>query len=77
MPEIVSEIALRIFLHENTSLNNNLLETAYLWPHTTPHDSWDNSVGTATGYVLDDRGVDVRVLVGSRIFTSPRRPDRL
>jgi hypothetical protein len=31
----------------------------------------------ATGYGLDDRGVGVRVPVGSRIFSSPRRPDRL
>jgi hypothetical protein len=29
------------------------------------------------GYGLDDRGVGVRVTVGSRIFSSPRRPDRL
>jgi hypothetical protein len=34
-------------------------------------------VGTATGYGLDDRGVGVRVPVGSRILTSPYRPDRL
>jgi hypothetical protein len=34
-------------------------------------------VGIATGYVLDDRGVGVRVPVGSRIFSFPRRPDRL
>jgi hypothetical protein len=27
--------------------------------------------------VIDDRGVGVRVPVGSRIFSSPRRPDRL
>jgi hypothetical protein len=33
--------------------------------------------GIATGYGLDDRGVGVRVPVGSRIFSSPRRPDRL
>jgi hypothetical protein len=31
----------------------------------------------ATGYGLDDREVGVRVPVGSRIFSSPRRPDRL
>jgi hypothetical protein len=30
-----------------------------------------------TGYGLDDRGVGVRVPVGSRIFSSPRRPERL
>jgi hypothetical protein len=31
----------------------------------------------ATGYGLDDRGVGVRVPVGSRLLSSPRRPDRL
>jgi hypothetical protein len=31
----------------------------------------------ANGYGLDDRGVRVQVPVGSRIFTSPYRPDRL
>jgi hypothetical protein len=30
-----------------------------------------------TGYGLDDQGVEVRVLVEARIFTSPCRPDRL
>jgi hypothetical protein len=37
----------------------------------------DSVVGIATGYGLDDRGVGVRVPVGSRIFTSLRLPDRL
>jgi hypothetical protein len=41
------------------------------------HRSWDSSVGIATGYGLDDRGVGVRVPEGSKIFSSPRRPDRL
>jgi hypothetical protein len=36
-----------------------------------------SSVGIATGYGLDDGGVEVRVPVGSRIFSSPCRPDRL
>jgi hypothetical protein len=39
--------------------------------------SRDSSVGIATGYGLADRGVGVRVPVGSRIFSSPRRTDRL
>jgi hypothetical protein len=39
--------------------------------------SRDNTVGIATGYGLDDRVVGVRVPVGSRIFSSSRRPDRL
>jgi hypothetical protein len=37
----------------------------------------DSSVGIATRYGLDDRGVGVRDPVGSRIFSSPRRRDRL
>jgi hypothetical protein len=39
--------------------------------------SRDSVVGIATSYGLDDRGVGVRVPVGSRIFSSARRPDRL
>jgi hypothetical protein len=38
--------------------------------------SRDSAVGMATGYGLDDRGVGVRVPVGSRIFSSLYRPDR-
>jgi hypothetical protein len=40
-------------------------------------ESRDSSVCTATGYGLDDRGVGVRVPVGSRIFTSLSRSNRL
>jgi hypothetical protein len=36
----------------------------------------DGAVGIAAGYGLDDRVVGVRVPVVSRIFSSPRRPDR-
>jgi hypothetical protein len=36
----------------------------------------DSVVGIATGYGLDDHGVGVRAPVGSRIFSSPRRPDQ-
>jgi hypothetical protein len=39
--------------------------------------SRDSVIGRATGYGLHDRVVGVRVPVGSRIFSSPRRPDRL
>jgi hypothetical protein len=37
----------------------------------------DSAVGIVTGYRLEDRGVGIRVPVGSRIFSSPRRPDWL
>jgi hypothetical protein len=39
--------------------------------------SRDSVADIATGYGLDDRETGVRVPVGSRIFSSPRRPDRL
>jgi hypothetical protein len=39
--------------------------------------SRDSVVGIATGYGLDDQGVGVRVPVGSRTFSSPRRPDQI
>jgi hypothetical protein len=39
--------------------------------------SRNSAVGTATGMKLDDRGVEIRVPVGSRIFICPCRPDRL
>jgi hypothetical protein len=39
--------------------------------------SRDSIVRIATSYGLNDRGVGVRVPLGSRIFSSSRRPDRL
>jgi hypothetical protein len=39
--------------------------------------SRDSVVGITTSYGLDDRGVGVRIPVGSRIFTSSNRPDCL
>jgi hypothetical protein len=64
-----------------------------VWRHNTPavlqdiqyfsfctvlgNGSWDSVAGMATGYGLDDRGVGVRVPVGSRIFSSPRSPGQL
>jgi hypothetical protein len=39
--------------------------------------SRDSAGGIATGYGMHDRGVRVRVPVGSRIFSSPRRTERL
>jgi hypothetical protein len=39
--------------------------------------SRDSAVGIATGYGLDDWEIGVPVPVGSRIITSPCRPDRL
>jgi hypothetical protein len=37
----------------------------------------NSAVDIATGYGMDDRGVGVRVPVGSSILSSPLRPDLL
>jgi hypothetical protein len=41
--------------------------------------SWrrDSAVGIATNYWLDGRWVGVRVPVGAKFFSPPRRPDRV
>jgi hypothetical protein len=39
--------------------------------------SQDSSVGIATSYDLDNRGVGIRFPVGSRIFSTTRRTDLL
>jgi hypothetical protein len=61
-----------------------ILENSAFSPYIVAYVSYDShsrsrdsSVGIATGYGLDDRGIRFRVLLGPRIFTSPRRPDRL
>jgi hypothetical protein len=36
--------------------------------------SRDSAVGIAIGYGLDDRGVGIRVPVGSRVFSKSSRP---
>jgi hypothetical protein len=41
----------------------------------TRQESWDSVVGRATGYELDHRGVGVRVPLGAKFFSSPRRPN--
>jgi hypothetical protein len=55
---------------QNMRMQNHILAVLFI--------SWsrDSIVGIATAYGLDDRRVGVRVLVGSRIFSSPRRLDQ-
>jgi hypothetical protein len=53
------------------------LPSLFLPIHYSLTMSRDSAVGIATGYGLDDREVGVRVPVGSRILSSPRRPDQL
>jgi hypothetical protein len=46
------------------------------FPGTETAKSRGGSVDIATGYGQDDQGVEVQVLVWSRIVTSSNRPDR-
>jgi hypothetical protein len=55
------------------SFSSTLINYCWTWGSM----SRDSSVGIATSYGLDDRGVAVRGPVGPRMFSSPRRPDRL
>jgi hypothetical protein len=52
-----------------------LLKLTQAYYHS--HRSWDSVVGIATGYGMGDLRVAVRVPVGSKMFSSPSRPDRL
>jgi hypothetical protein len=77
----------KIFLNECLPPKRNFyLNALKIIPYCT--DYWilelehgsrsrDSSVGIATCYGLDDKGVGVRVPFGARIFTSPCRRDRL
>jgi hypothetical protein len=59
------------FMLNHKTTSSNRIKTC-----TASHVGSRNSVvGIATGYGLDDGGVGVRFLVGSRIFSSPRCPD--
>jgi hypothetical protein len=91
--EIVKELMLVLGEHENsfTEASRALLRWESSTKKSLEHTYWteqliylhfrtgsrDSVVGIATSYGLDGRGVGVRVQVGSRIFSSPNRPDRL
>jgi hypothetical protein len=61
----------------NPTFYNTRIYFNIIIPSMPISGSRDNSVGIATGYGLDDRGVGVRVPVESSIFSSPSHPDRL
>jgi hypothetical protein len=62
--------------NKNSTFFRNFCKYSYL-SYYIMSGSWDSVVGIATGYGLGDRGVRVRIPVGSRILYFPRRPDRL
>jgi hypothetical protein len=70
----LSSILNKVLLHFAQYLQGNARKIILVWHGREIQDS---AVDIATGYGLDDRGVGIRVPVGSRIFSPPRRPDRL
>jgi hypothetical protein len=68
-------------IHEVTaSVYDSLLLRSYTSDQQEsafPDFSAFSAVCIATAYGLDDGGVGVQVPVGSRMFSSPHRPDRL
>jgi hypothetical protein len=71
----------KLWAGNGLEFNVESVKLVQITPNSVPNKavqrSGDSAVGTATGYGLDDRGVGVRVPVGSRIFSSLRSPDRL
>jgi hypothetical protein len=63
-----------ITVHKPTVLICTFQIIKYVGPLSSR--SRDSVLVIATGYGLDDRQARVRILVGSRIFSSPSRPDR-
>jgi hypothetical protein len=82
-----------VYLGVRFQLLKNLTECHEIWnecyiirghPNVVQYDTFcndkrsrDSSVGIATSYRLDDRGVGVRIPMMSRIFSSSSRPVRL
>jgi hypothetical protein len=65
-------------MFETPRLTQKEISGLYTVPYLGLAFSYFRSVfGIATSYGLDDRGVGVRVPVGSRIVSPPDRPDRL
>jgi hypothetical protein len=77
-----SEMLAQVFLRSKSSWQSYIYRMIYfLYIIRRPvfcflSEKQDSSVGIATGYGLEDRGVGVRVPVVSRIFCAPLRPDR-
>jgi hypothetical protein len=80
LTDILHAIIHKTFFYYIKSINNYAIKIVQLCVYIYIRVyvvSRDSVVGMATGCGLDDRGVGVRVPVGSRIFFSPRRPDLL
>jgi hypothetical protein len=73
--------AIKLFSKQRSLISDRIIELffIYYFVHGTRQfwRSRDSVVDIATSYGLDNRGVGVRVPVGSRIFSSSRYPDRL
>jgi hypothetical protein len=64
-------------IHINVTLPPTSNNSWWFFPSTARFRGRDSAIGIATGYGLDDRGVGDQVPLRSRMFSPPRRPDRL
>jgi hypothetical protein len=72
--KMVSNLTSYFNVDNNDNINRNC-NNIYIYIYN--NNSRDSVVGAATGSWLNDRVVRVRAPIGSRIFSSPRPPDRL
>jgi hypothetical protein len=73
-----SRIAVSYSMNPSSVYHRKSLKLEVLFKHALIHlRSRDSTDSIVTGYRLDGGGVSVRVPVGAKIFSSPRRPDRL
>jgi hypothetical protein len=70
----MDEYYLRVFQSSGLTVTKH---TLLFISNYTLQGIWDSVVSIATGYELDNRETGVRVPAGSRIFSSPSRPNRL
>jgi hypothetical protein len=60
--------------NECVFLRRKFEDNVFISSYYVEYRSSDSAVGIATNYGLDDRGVGIRVPVGSRIFSTSSRP---
>jgi hypothetical protein len=66
------------YIPEDRSFHKHCCKNAKSYTYHGVHHlfwSWNSAVDIETDYGLDSRGVGVRILVGTRVFSSSRSPD--
>jgi hypothetical protein len=75
--EVETSASRMIICHFPNSARKIFIASKFLVSNCKTIQRRDSTAGIATGYGLDGREFGVRVPVGARILSSPRRPDWL